>query len=292
MSFEHYTLDQVIVKYNLAHPRNKYFLSVEGIICHLFGRPNKRNIYVLECKSANMIRSKLVAHSIFDESGSEYYIHVSPFVTIYGTLGSEDVSDINLRDTSEFGTEFMNTIAEIKETTYKVVPNFESGNNEMLSALDHIKNRMEHVVNILEAKSGGQQTVIDPEQEITADDSISNVSSESDEPKVIKKSKATKEPKEMTTKEPIAGNIYLLHFKDNKEYYKVGRTKQTLKDRLKKYKNYDLVHSKEVKDMVAVEGKIIDDFNKKYKIYKGREWFLGGKDDRETMIGIIEEHTK
>jgi len=289
MSFEHPNIVAVIEKYNLAHTRNKYFMSVEGIICHLFGRTNKRNVHVLECSSANTIRSKLVAHSILEEQDGEYYIHVAFFVAIYNTLGADDVHDVELRDTSDLGKDFVDAVNEIKETTYKTVPNIGSTDGDMMITLNDLRNKQDYIISLLE-----QQHHSMPQQQnedmITADDSVSNVSAGSDDTP-IESVKVTTKKVSKEAKGPIAGSIYLLYFKDNKEYYKVGRTKQALKERLKKYKNYTLVHSKETSDIVGTENKIIDDFGKKYKLYKGREWFIGGKDDKKTMIGIIDEHT-
>lgn len=310
MSQSYAAFDELIEKYVLGHPKIPYFLSVEAIICQLFGRLNKRGMLVLECHSANAIRQEFMPYAIYDEADKEYYVNIFFLVFIYDRLGRGDAHDLALKDESDLGKDFMNAIELIRrDLSINAVLGDEQQTAEVniTKELYDIKKGQERIISLLSGNKPLTSPTLTPVVVVDADLNMEDVAylgesivenfnmidisadgdsdGDSDDKKPKKKSTAV-----TANKEPIAGNIYLLYFKDNKEYYKVGRTKQTLKDRLKKYKNYTLIHSKSTNDIVGVENKIIEDFGKKYKSYKGREWFVGGKADKEEMIKIIDTH--
>lgn len=85
-----------------------------------------------------------------------------------------------------------------------------------------------------------------------------------------------------------AGYIYLLQerefVKTGEEIYKIGKTKN-ISRRMKEYPKYSLIILiLQVKNSDEFERRIINRFKAQFKLYDGREYFCGSKNQ---MIGII-----
>ena len=74
------------------------------------------------------------------------------------------------------------------------------------------------------------------------------------------------------------------YIKSNKNIYKIGRTQQKNLDRTKQYPGCKVILFIECCDYVKSENDLIKIFNKKYKLYNGREYFEGNYLDMVNTI--------
>ena len=76
--------------------------------------------------------------------------------------------------------------------------------------------------------------------------------------------------------------------------YKIGRTTQALEKRLSSYTgDIHIKHYQKCENCVDAEMDLLEIFNMKYKLIRGREWFHGDVDDmKQTIISYFNEKNK